>query len=1586
MITHHLGIDVGSTTVKLVVLDSDNNILLSDYQRHHADIRATIAEIIAEAAKDYGDEQLTVAITGSGGLLLAQWLNLTFVQEVIASKTAVETFIPKTDIAIELGGEDAKIIYFDQGIEQRMNGTCAGGTGAFIDQMASLMNTDAGGLNELAKDSTIIYPIASRCGVFAKTDVQPLLNEGAKREDIAASIFQSVVTQTISGLACGRPIRGNIAFLGGPLQYLPELEKRFVVTLDLSEDEIIKPDNAHLFVASGAAIAGKSNASLTLHEIKDRLEKLGNTQASEIARLDPLFTDAADYQAFTERHKKAAIPRATLADYRGTAFLGIDAGSTTFKAALITEDGKLLKQYYANNGGDVLKAAKNALDDIYRDLPVDTSGEALVELGHATVTGYGEGLLLEALQADSGEIETIAHLRGAQELCPNVEFILDIGGQDMKCLRVKDGVIDHIMLNEACSSGCGSFIESFAASLKMGVEEFAQAAVESTSPVDLGSRCTVFMNSRVKQAQKEGATVGDISAGLSYSVIKNALFKVIKIRDPRDVGDHIVVQGGTFLNDAVLRSFEKLLDRDAIRPDIAGTMGAFGAALLARDRYLDALQARDASSVIPVSSSVIPAKAGIHLNDKSAMDSRLRGNDMGGSGNDVGSRGRGSEDSEYDMGGSQSENTSNYGEQHEPVRSGLLTAAELTALEPDHTTARCKLCSNACLLTITTFGKDPATGKTRRFITGNRCEKGAGIKTQDAELPNLFIYKRDRLFKGTEANPYTPLTPDEATRPVVGLPRVLNMYENYPFWFTFFKELGFSTVLSEETRKSTYEAGIESMPSESVCYPAKLAHGHIMDLLSRGDESTNHPPVDIIFMPCIRYERKEDEGSPNHFNCPIVVSYPEVIKLNVEELQASDVAFLNPFLPYDHKPRFIERAHEELKKYYDAHPQAKGSAPSLEEITSATEKAWAEDDAFKHDVRCSGERALKWMEDSGTRGIVLAGRPYHVDPEINHAIPELLTNFGLAVLTEDSIAHIIKPERPLRVVDQWMYHSRLYAAAKLCTLRDDLDLIQLNSFGCGLDAITTDQVQEILEPAGKIYTVLKIDEVNNLGAARIRVRSLLAALREQEEAATVTASEAIINTASYVASNASTVILSEAEDDTNPEEIPTVLCSPETTNTDLKTILSLFKNTKPNKASTAINKPGYTKEMKDQKYTILSPQMAPIHFELLIKVFEEAGYNLELLPSVDPGAVEAGLRYANNDICYPSILVTGQIMEAVMSGRYDMDRTAVIITQTGGGCRATNYIGLIRKALKEAGYGHVPVIALSFHNIGGENNPGFGISAKMLLRAVYCFYYGDLLMACLYRTRPYEAVPGSANSLYDKWMKICGDQLLGRINYRIYKRTVKTIIQEFDELELINDRSKPRVGVVGEILVKFHPTANNGIVDIIENEGCEVVVPGLTEFFLFGISNSIWQHQELAKSKKSTIGSKITIAVLKRMRQPLTKALSKSKRFEPPATIYELADFARPILSLCNSMGEGWLLTAEMVELIHTGTPNIVCTQPFACLPNHVTGKGVIKELRRLNPESNIVAVDYDPGASEVNQLNRIKLMISIAKSNFEKK
>ena len=1454
----HLGIDVGSTTVKLAVLNDDNQIVYAKYQRHHTDVRACARDLFEGAATVLPTAQMTCAITGSGGLLLSQWLDLEFVQEVIASKRAVETLIPATDVAIELGGEDAKIIYFDNGIEQRMNGTCAGGTGAFIDQMATLLHTDASGLNELAANATTIYPIASRCGVFAKTDVQPLLNEGARPEDVAASIFQAVVTQTISGLACGRPIRGNVAFLGGPLQYLSELRHRFYLTLNLDEEHRIVPQNAHLFVASGAAMAHESNKLSTFPQLIEAIDALGDTQGAEVERLDPLFATDEDFAEFKTRHDQEVVPKGKLDGYTGRVFIGIDAGSTTMKAALVGEDGQLLHTWYGNNNGDILGTAKVIMADFYNHIPAGCT------IGHVTTTGYGEALLIEALKADSGEIETVAHLRGAKAFLPGVEFILDIGGQDMKCLRVKDGVIEHIMLNEACSSGCGSFIESFAVSMNMDVRAFADAAIHAKSPVDLGSRCTVFMNSRVKQAQKEGATVGDIAAGLSYSVIKNALFKVIKLRDPKEIGSQVIVQGGTFMSDATLRAFEQLTGVHAVRPDIAGCMGAYGAALLARDRA-----GADGTSTI-------------------------------------------------------------------------LSAEDIAHLTVTQKHVRCGRCSNNCQLTVNDFGGG------RRFITGNRCEKGAGHKKQKTEAPNLFKKKNELLFNREV------LSPDEAPRGTVGIPRALNMYENYPFWHAFFTRLGFSVQLSDQSSKKTYQAGIESMPSESVCYPAKMSHGHVMNLIDRD--------VDFIWMPCVRWERKEDPTAGNCYNCPIVMSYPTALALNIDEIREQNIEFLYPFVPYHDKTELKRRLYQVLAVDRVADAEAgrgrvRGPKITRSEVDAAVNAAFEADARFHEDIQTMGEEALKWVEDHGGHGIVLAGRPYHNDPEINHALPELISSFGFAVFTEDSLAHLV-PERPIRVVDQWMYHSRLYAVARFVTMRNDLDLIQLNSFGCGLDALTTDQVQEILEASGKIYTVLKIDEVSNLGAARIRIRSLMAALKDQEAERLAEATAA-----------------GEAYEQGD--------AAPVAPSTDAPAFASrkyTFEAQRES-ASTAWPKVPFTEQMRDEGYTILCPQMAPIHFDLVKEVFRGAGYNLELLPSTDHDAVEAGLRYVNNDICYPSILVTGQIMEAIESGRYDLSKTAVVISQTGGGCRATNYIALIRKALRESGHPEIPVISLSAVALG-EDNPGFKITPALLKQAVYAVLFGDVMMQMLYRCRPYEATPGAANALYEEYMARAR-KLAPKFNRHNYTKLCREAIRAFDTMPLVGEGTKPRVGVVGEILVKFHPTANNHVVDVIEREGCEAVVPGLLDFFLYSMSNAELQKDELGSSATTRAGMQALIKLVDWMRTPVEEMLEKSRRFEAPERIGTMADKARTVLSVCNNMGEGWLLTAEMLDLIDHGAPNIICTQPFACLPNHVVGKAVIKELRRQHPESNIVAVDYDPGASEVNQLNRIKLMISVAKENM---
>ena len=1406
MNTYKLGIDIGSTTVKIAILDENNQILFSDYERHFANIQETLQQLLEKAVDKLGTFHVHPVITGSGGLTLATHLNVPFTQEVVAVSTALQDYAPQCDVAIELGGEDAKIIYFTNGVDQRMNGICAGGTGSFIDQMATLLQTDASGLNEYAKNYKSIYPIAARCGVFAKSDIQPLINEGATKEDLSASIFQAVVNQTISGLACGKPIRGNVAFLGGPLHFLSELKAAFIRTLSLAPDEIIAPEHSHLFAAVGSAMNYKEEVCVPVEDIIKRLQ--GKIKLEfEVERMEPLFKNQEEYDTFQNRHAAHKVETRSLAEYRGNCYLGIDAGSTTTKVALVGEDGKLLYSFYSSNNGSPLATTIRAIREIYDRLP---QGAKIV---HSCSTGYGEALIKSALMLDEGEVETVSHFYAAAFFDPEVDCIIDIGGQDMKCIKIKNQTVDSVQLNEACSSGCGSFIETFAKSLNFSVQDFAKEALFAKHPIDLGTRCTVFMNSKVKQAQKEGAEVADISAGLAYSVIKNALYKVIKISDPGDLGKHIVVQGGTFYNDAVLRSFEKITGVDAVRPDIAGIMGAFGAALIARERY-------DGIS-----------------------------------------------------------------------DSSMLSIDKINSLTYETKLTHCQGCTNHCYLTINKFSGN------RQFITGNRCERGLGREKSTEKLPNLFDYKLKRLFG------YEPLSESEAVRGVVGIPRVLNMYENYPFWFTFFTKLGYRVVLSPQSSRKIYELGIESIPSESECYPAKLAHGHVSWLIKQG--------VKFIFYPCIPYEHKEIDKTNNHYNCPIVTSYAENIKNNVEELITEHIDFRNPFLSFENEEILAKRLREEFPDI----PKA--------EVTAAVSAAWKEMMQSKEDVRKKGEEVIKFLDETGKRGIVLAGRPYHVDPEINHGIPELINSYGIAVLTEDSISHLGKVDRPLIVMDQWMYHSRLYAAASYVKTKDNLDLIQLNSFGCGLDAVTTDAVNDILTKAGKIYTVLKIDEVNNLGAARIRVRSLLAALRVREK-----------------------------------------------------------KHYHRKIESAAFERVEFTPEMREN-YTILCPQMSPIHFELLAPALNSCGYNFEVLDNDNKSSVDIGLKYVNNDACYPSLMVVGQIMSAVLSGKYDLHKTAIVITQTGGGCRASNYIGFIRRALTKAGLEYIPVISISAQGL--ESNSGFKYSLPMLKKAMQAVVYGDVFMNVVYRTRPYEKVPGSVNALHEKWKNICIRQLTkDKVTMREFNKNIRSIVKEFDEIELL-DIKKPRVGIVGEILVKFMPAANNYLVDLLEAEGAEAVMPDLMGFLLYCAENANFKKDYLGASKKSAFINNSVIKLLEWFRKGAKQALKESKRFTPPATIQETANLAKDLVSLGNQTGEGWLLTGEMIELIHNGAGNIVCCQPFACLPNHIVGKGVIKELRAAFPEANIIAVDYDPGASEVNQLNRIKLMLSTAVKNINK-
>ncbi|MBI0149745.1 acyl-CoA dehydratase activase-related protein [Bifidobacterium sp. M0353] len=1756
-----VGLDIGSTTVKAVVLGTGDRLdqaLFSDYRRHHANVRQCVAELVTDirlslSRVGLAGNPISLVITGSGGLELASQLQAEFAQEVIAETEAINATYPEGDVIIELGGEDAKITYLKPTPEQRMNGSCAGGTGAFIDQMATLLNTDASGLNDMASKYKTIYPIASRCGVFAKSDLQPLINDGAAKEDLAASIFNAVATQTISGLACGRPIRGNVIFLGGPLFFMSELREAFKRILQDRVSRYIIPENAHLYVAYGAAImAGRHDQDdqdkaeqvktdyspetdvndpfgpawgLDQAEVdKARSEKASNldkmalqdamqdgrtttlvdggnkvpaaeaaTDASrnqdmnfDLTSLDgvlsalkglenmpstartirPLFLDEDERKEFNDRHGAQVIPTGDLSGAEGPHFLGIDAGSTTIKAVLINDDKTIVWSTYGVHKDSPLIAAANIVKEVRKSLPEGAY------IARACATGYGEGLVKAGLHVDEGVVETMAHYRAAEEISPGVTSVIDIGGQDMKYIAVNDGVIDSICVNEACSAGCGSFLQTFAQSMGISIQDFTKQALASEAPTDLGSRCTVFMNSSVKQAQKEGASPEDIAAGLCYSVVRNALYKVIKLRDANALGPVVVVQGGTFLNDAVLRAFELLTGRKVTRPNIAGLMGAYGAALTAR---MHCPQNEEVEDIVAASSHAVDGAKSVGSTpttpNRAPTSTQSKVSPV--AVNKIASK--------NDQGFKTTLPDLKVENGH--VVSSILAGDDLDNLSMTTTHDVCKLCQNHCKLTITEF-EDGG-----RYVTGNRCERGGDKNRKRSDRPNLYDFKYKRAFA------YRRLTPDKATRGDIGIPRVLNMYEDYPFWFTLLTSLGFRVMISGRSNHELFESGMESIASENICYPAKLVHGHIHSLVDKG--------IKTIFYPCVTYEQELVPDTDNHYNCPIVANYPVVIEANMAELKENGVRFMRPYFNLSNKEKMVER----IVKVFD------WAKVSEEEARTAVQEAYREDARFKEDVRQEGLRALAYMQEYGVKGVVLSGRPYHVDPEVNHGIPETICSLGMAVLSEDSICELdvhklpklsdyIIPaageralasnnptaakfrktvpgfgddhqKMPLRVTDQWAYHSRLYSAARFVSEYPDLQLVQLVSFGCGVDAITTDQVQEILADKGDVYTQLKIDEVSNLGAAKIRLRSLKAAMDErhqrdlaqedsegQKEAPVMEQAPAKV-AVKEVGSSPDLVQVEDSSDSQNSQDLASHIEAVEADAPDQpksdgfrstnaqkinlsqrkadivalarfvalhdksdqgliglhpmgirpirETMASRQKEAesksaerpagqvKDVQANGAAAKPTlskyatehrFTKEM-GHKFTVVAPQMSPVHFSLLEAVFSSADYHFELLKHATAEDINTGVKYVNNDACFPAIIVVGQLVNAFLSGRFDPHKCAVIVTQTGGMCRATNYYGLLRKAMADAGYGYVPIITLSVQ--GFRANPGLQVTPALLHRAVKAFYLGDAMIECLLRVRPYEQEPGSANRLYKLWDTICKET----IEHHGYSRTAKKVyghgylpygtlmkrmIRAFDQLPLRNIPRKPRVGVVGEILVKYHPDANNHVVDLIESQGCEAVLPGVCDFMVNGISNAEWNEEMLGTGGQVGV-KKIVLKAADVYRAPMIAGFKASHgKFDIPAHISDLRDKAASVTSLGVQAGEGWLLTGEIIELIQSGAPNIVCAQPFACLPNHVTGRGMFGKIRRTYPEANIVSIDYDPGASEANQLNRIKLMIAAAK------
>ncbi|MDR1038982.1 MAG: acyl-CoA dehydratase activase-related protein [Deltaproteobacteria bacterium] len=1469
-----VGLDIGSTTVKIAVLDGADGLLFQSYERHFSDVRKTVADAVISAAERFPEREATLAVAGSGGIRTAELLGLGFVQEVVAGAEAIRRFLPRTNVAVELGGEDAKLTFFDAGIDQRMNETCAGGTGAFIDQMATFLSTDPAGLNELAKSHRTIHPIAARCGVFAKADILPLLNEGAAREDIAASIFQSVVDQTVGGLACGRRISGRVAFLGGPLFFLSELRRRFVETLKLLPGEAVCPPCAQLFVAMGAALVSAGGETYRLSDLACRARDLkSRSLPPEISPLPPLFTSLDDLKDFQERHSRARLPRAGWPE-DGLVFLGLDAGSTTTKLVALDSEARLLHSFYGHNHGNPLKSAMGALSGFYAAAPAD------VRVARSGVTGYGEALIQAALGFDLGEVETVAHYKAAARFVPDVSFIVDIGGQDIKCLSVRNGIIERLMLNEACSSGCGSFLETFASTLSLDAAGFAQAALLASKPADLGSRCTVFMNSKVKQAQKEGAPVGDISAGLSYSVVRNALYKVIRIARAEELGERIVVQGGTFFNDAVLRSFELSIGRDVVRPDIAGLMGAFGAALLAaeewRDRLADGDAGRDAAR----------GAAGRTGGGPPGADPRMAG------------------------------------------LSGIIGREELAGFSVKSSNTRCRKCENRCLLTVNRFSDG------RLFVSGNRCERGAASKSHAADRidalasraglgsisetlarlpalgsleeradgseapPNLFSWNLNCLMGVRQPGPLSD------SRARVGIPRALGMYETYPFWHAFFRSLGIRVELSPPSSKELFNSALETIPSQTVCYPAKMVHGHVMALLAERP--------DFVFFPCTPLELPAPYRTEDRYNCPLVGTYPELVRLNMDAIGDSGVRLVSPFLDLGSSPRRLAaRLKHELGFL----------RLGTSEIRQALKAGYEAQRLYRADVRKAGERALARLKGTGRRAIVLAGHPYHLDPGIHHGIPDLITANGLGVLPADSVDHLAPPSLALRVRDQWIPHSRLYRAAAVAAAHEELELVQLNSFGCGLDAVTTDQVSEIIKGAGKVYTLLKIDEGANLGAARIRVRSLLAAMRDRGRRSARNAAAA-----PYVFSP------------------PRLLAK------------------------------------KAPEYTLLCPQMSPMHWRFVGPALEPMGLRLEILPHLGRGAVEEGLKFVNNDACYPALVSIGQILNELKSGRHDLASTAVLMSQTGGGCRASNYVALLRRALNESGMPQVPVWPLGLS--GAATEKGLKLDRAAYGRAVLGLLFGDMLQRLVLASRPYERTAGDAEGLCESWVGRCAGAVRAG-DKAAFPGMIASMADAFASLNLLPP-DRPRVGVVGEILINFHPEANNQAVAILESEGGQAVLPELADFFLYCFHDDVFRADAMGGGRIRKWLGLWFIRVMERYRAPMRDALVRHPRFGHLNRFSELKEAGERLVSLGNQSGEGWYLAADMALMLEKGIGNILCLQPFGCLPNHVTGKGVVKELKRRYRGANIAAVDYDPGASEVNQLNRIKLLMSVARSNAE--
>ena len=1465
---YRLGIDIGSTTAKAVFLAPDGRTVFTAYRRHNAETLLTLQTILNEAGAALGNVPAALLVTGSAGMGVAETYALPFIQEVVASAEVIHQRYPQVQTLIDIGGEDAKIIFFDeqQRPDIRMNGSCAGGTGAFIDEMATLLGVPISALDGLARRSTTIYPMASRCGVFAKTDLQNLISRQAPKEDIAASVFHAVVLQTLATLARGRQVRPALLFSGGPLTFMPALKTAFLKVLGLAEADLVQADSPELLPALGAALAHSANRrTLTIQELIEALAVEKVHHQAQVNRHRALFESPEQYQDWALNQKNRRIERVSPAgcadeDY----FLGIDSGSTTTKVVLIDGQGRVAFSYYANNGGNSIAAVQSGL----RGLRQAFEGQPFIpRIARSVVTGYGEDLIRAAFGIDEGMVETLAHFRAARAFDPQVTFILDIGGQDMKAIFIKEGQIQNIEINEACSSGCGSFIQSFARNMGYEVADFAQLACAAEAPYNLGTRCTVFMNSRVKQALREGAKINDISAGLAYSVIKNALHKVLKITNTEVLGEHIVVQGGTFRNPAVHKALETLIGRRVVCPDLAELMGAYGAALAGRDAWIN---------------GAVEASRFIGLEQVDTLGEYQR--------RDI----------------------------------------------------RCRGCENKCAVTKLGFPNGNS------FFSGNRCEKiysnGGKAERRGVSLPALkyaLLFEREDLTQAGSQT-LTPalsrgergletLTPGlsrgerelEALTPAIsrgergletlspglsrgergmtiGIPRVLNMYENYPFWHALFTACGLRVRLSAPSSNALYQGGAAQIMSENLCFPGKLVSGHIMDLVQAR--------VDRIFYPMVFYEKNEFADADNTYNCPVVSGYPDVVRSAIDPAERYGIALDTPAISF--------RDDDLLDKACSQYLAGLGIQPRV--IKKALKAARAAQAEYKQQVIAIGAEVIGEARRSGRPLILLMGRPYHIDPLINHKIPDLLADFGVDVITEDCLPMTGETLDNRHVMTQWEYMNRYFHAARWAGQQENVELVQLNSFGCGPDPFLLDEIRTILAEYGKRPTVIRIDEIESTGSTKLRLRSMMESLRQADGHA--------------------------------------------------QRVRTTRKSTRPF-------------QPEDRIRTVIVPDFSPFTSPPIVRPFTDMGYQIVKLPEPDHASVDVGLKYTNNEICYPGIITLGDLVKALQSGEYDLSRTAIGFSQTGGQCRATSYPSMIKKALVAAGFEQVPVVTLSTSFNVLNDQPGFKFNTKeYIYKAAIGMMFCDALSEMYYSTVIREKHTGSTQALADRYLDWFMEGVIPLTKTGLLE-WLERAVQDFNAIETLPGHY-PRVGIVGEIYVKYNAFSNNHAAQWLMDQGLEVVMPSFFEFFEGGMISK--DHGVKTHIRKRDVNWLIYFLGQKLANHFLREFASVMHgyvRYHPHKPIQDVAAQAQEILSLNHQYGEGWLIAGEIAAFAREGVTNVLCLQPFGCIANHVIAKGVQKRLQERYPQINLLFLDADAGISEVNFFNRMHFFVNHARA-----